>query len=52
MDTTVQTLLENKGHDVYSIQVNQTVYEAIAGMDAKHVGSLIVMDGEKVVLLD
>jgi CBS domain-containing protein len=49
MDTTVQTLLENKGHDVYSIQVNQTVYEAIEEMDDRNVGGLIVKDGEEIV---
>ncbi|MFP6676326.1 MAG: CBS domain-containing protein [Pirellulaceae bacterium] len=49
MDTTVQTLLENKGHDVYSIQANQTVYEAIEEMDDRNVGGLIVKDGEEIV---
>ncbi len=49
MDTQIKVLLDRKGYEVYSIQADQTVYEAIAGMDAKHVGSLIVMDGEKVV---
>ena len=49
MDTKIQTLLDRKGHEVYSIQADQTVYEAIAEMDAKNVGALIVMDGEEVV---
>ncbi|HIF31157.1 MAG: CBS domain-containing protein [Pirellulaceae bacterium] len=49
MGNTVQTLLENKGHDVYSIQVNQTVYEAIEEMDDRNVGGLIVKDGEDIV---
>ena len=49
MDTKIQTLLDRKGHEVYSIQANQTVYEAITQMDAKNVGGLIVMDGEEVV---
>lgn len=49
MDTTIQSLLDTKGHEVYSIQADQTVYEAIAEMDARHVGGLIVMDGERVV---
>jgi CBS domain-containing protein len=42
-------LLDRKGHGVYSIRPDQTVYEAIAEMDAKNVGGLIVKDGEKVV---
>ena len=49
MDTKIQILLDRKGHEVYSIQADQTVYEAIAEMDAKNVGALIVMDGEEVV---
>jgi CBS domain-containing protein len=49
MDTTVQTLLDRKGHEVYSIRADQTVYEAIAEMDARHVGGLIVKDGDRVV---
>ena len=49
MDTKIQTLLDSKGHDVYSIQADQTVYEAVIQMDAQNVGGLIVKDGEKVV---
>jgi CBS domain-containing protein len=49
MDTTIQSLLDRKGHEVYSVQANQTVYEAISEMDAKHVGGLIVRNGEEVV---
>ena len=49
MDTKIQALLDRKGHNVYSIQADQTVYEAIAEMDAKHVGGLIVMNGGEVV---
>ena len=49
MDTKIQTLLDRKGHAVYSIQAKQTVYEAIAEMDANNVGGLIVKDGEQVV---
>ena len=49
MDGTIRTLLDKKGHEVYSIQANQTVYEAIAEMDARQVGGLIVKDGEEVV---
>ena len=48
MDTKIQALLDRKGHEVYSIQADQTVYEAITEMDAMRVGSLIVMDGEEV----
>jgi len=49
MDTTIQSLLDSKGHDVYTIQADQTVYEAIAEMDTKNVGGLMVMRGKQVV---
>ena len=49
MDTVIQTLLDKKGHEVYSIQADLTVYQAIAEMDTKNVGGLIVKDGEEIV---
>ncbi len=48
MDNTLQPLLDKKGHEVYSIQASQSVYEAIAEMDAKNVGALLVKEGDKV----
>ena len=48
MDNTLQPLLDKKGQQVFSIQAGQTVYEAVAEMDAKNVGALIVKDGDKV----
>ncbi len=48
MDSTLQPLLDKKGHEVYSIQASQSVYDAIAEMDAKNVGALIVKEGDKV----
>ena len=48
MDNRLQTLLDKKGQEVYSIQASQSVYEAVAEMDAKNVGALIVKDGDKV----
>ena len=49
MDSKIHKLLDMKGHEVYSIQAKQTVYEAIAEMDAQNVGGLIVKEGDKVV---
>ena len=49
MDNTLQRLLNNKGQEVYSIQANQTVYAAIAEMDQRNVGALIVKKDETVV---
>ena len=48
MDNTLQPLLNKKGQQVFSIQASQTVYEAIAEMDARNVGALIVKDGDRV----
>lgn len=49
METKIKALLDRKGHEVYSIQPGQTVYEAISEMDAKNVGALIVKQAEEVV---
>jgi CBS domain-containing protein len=49
MDTKIQVLLDRKGHEVFSIRADQTVYDAIAEMDARHIGGLIVKDGDNVV---
>ena len=48
MENTLQALLDKKGREVFSIQANQTVYEAVVEMDAKNVGALIVKDGDRV----
>ena len=49
MDISVKTVLDKKGHDTFSIQAKQSVYEAIAEMDAHNVGALLVKGGDKVV---
>jgi CBS domain-containing protein len=45
--TTVKQLLDEKGHEVFSIPSDATVYDAIKTMSERNVGALIVMDGEK-----
>ncbi|HEY4775719.1 MAG TPA: CBS domain-containing protein [Xanthobacteraceae bacterium] len=47
--TTVRQLLDQKGHNVWSIHSDATVFDAIGKMAEKDVGSLTVMDGEKIV---
>lgn len=42
----VRDVLKVKGNAVYSVQPNQTVYEAIAKMDKLDIGALLVMEGE------
>ncbi len=45
----VYDILEIKGHDVWSIGLDASVYDAIHLMTEKKVGALIVMDGDKLV---
>ncbi len=47
--TTVQQLVDQKGRQVWSIDPDATVFDAIAKMADKDVGSLVVMEGEKLV---
>jgi CBS domain-containing protein len=46
---TVRHLLERKGPNVWTISPDTTVFDAVATMADKDVGSLVVMDGEKIV---
>ncbi len=46
---TVKHLLEHKGQNVWTIDPDATVFEALAKMAEKDVGSLVVMDGERLV---
>lgn len=47
--TTVRQLLQQKGSAIHSIAPEATVYDAIAKMAEKNIGSLLVMSGEKLV---
>ncbi len=44
---TVHSILENKGHDVLSIDPGATVYDAIAEMAREEVGALLVLSGRE-----
>jgi CBS domain-containing protein len=46
---TVKHLLEQKGRDIWTIDPDATVFEALTKMADKDVGSLVVMDGERLV---
>ena len=46
---TIQQLLDEKGHEVFSVGTNDTVYDALRKMAEKDVGSMVVMDGENLV---
>lgn len=46
---TVKDILEQKGHQVWSIAPDATVYEALKVMGEKEVGALTVVDGGSLV---
>ena len=47
--TTVRQLLDQKGRKIWSMKPNATVFDAIAKMAEKDIGSLVVMDREELV---
>ncbi len=46
---TVRHLLEQKGRGLWTIGPNATVFDAVAKMAKKNIGSLLVMEGEKLL---
>lgn len=49
ISSTIGRLLERKGNEVWTIEPDQTVYEAIGQMAHKGVGALLVLYGGKLV---
>src|ERR1700738_4234315 len=47
--TTVRQLLDQKGRNIWSIHPDATVFDAVAKMAEKDIGSLVVMEGEELV---
>jgi CBS domain-containing protein len=47
--TTVAQLLQNKGHEVWSVGPDASVFVAIQLMAEKQVGALLVLDGQRLV---
>ena len=47
--TTVRQLLDQKGRNIWSIHPDAAVFDAIAKMAEKDIGSLVVMEGEELV---
>ena len=45
----VKQVLQGKGHEVWSLDPNASVYDAIAMMADKEVGALVVMEADKLV---
>lgn len=46
---TVRQLLQDKGHEVSSIEPNKSVYDAMQLMAAKNVGALLVLEAGKLI---
>ncbi len=46
---TVRDVLERKGHQVWTVQARQTVYEALEILAEKDIGALLVCDGDEAV---
>jgi len=44
---TVRDILNTKGHDVWCIGLEDTVFEALRRMAEKEIGALVVMDGPR-----
>jgi CBS domain-containing protein len=47
--TTVQQILDAKGHDVYFVRPDDTVLHALEMMESKNVGALLVKDDDSPV---
>ena len=45
----IRQILQGKGHDIWSIGPELSVYDAIAMMAREEVGALVVLDGETLV---
>ena len=45
----VKNLLDKKGHDVYSVSPEATVYDALKLMAEKEIGALVVLEEGKMV---
>ena len=45
---TVRDILELKGREVWRVELETTVFEALRVMAGREVGALVVMDGEKI----
>ena len=46
---TVQQLLDEKGHEVWSVHPDDSVFDAIKKMADKEIGSLVVLEDDKIV---
>ena len=45
----IKDILHSKGHEIWSVKPNDTVFDAVALMADKGIGALLVLDGDKLV---
>ena len=45
----IKEILSTKGHEIWSVEPDNTVFDAVRLMAEKRVGALLVMDGERLV---
>ncbi len=46
---TAQHILDKKGHDVWSVHPDDSVFDAIQEMANKNIGALVVIEDDKLV---
>ena len=49
VSSTVRDILNLKGHDIWSVRTDQTVFEALGILSEKNIGALLVLDAGKLV---
>ncbi|BAI80903.1 signal transduction protein [Deferribacter desulfuricans SSM1] len=49
MQTTVKDILAKKGNQIFTVSADSTVYDALKVMADNNIGSVLVMDGDKMV---
>jgi CBS domain-containing protein len=48
---TVRQLLQNKGHEISSIEPNKSVYDAMQLMAAENIGALLLLEDRKLIAI-
>lgn len=46
---TINDLLQEKGHDIFSVKPSKTVLEAVRILDERHIGALLVMENGRLL---
>jgi CBS domain-containing protein len=46
---TINDLLQEKGHAIFSVGPSRTVLEAVRTLDERHIGALLVMEGDRLL---